>query len=140
MKQFFFLAILLVQMPIFSQSEAIIGTYQFTFDGSNGTFGERLVLHANGSFDFHSFKKLDGMDPPESVSYGKGTWDLKNNVVYFSTLETDFDKKFTLDLNNTQARFSSKSPRDTTNRNTLTTLTIFKSEIAWLIGRKLKKQ
>jgi len=80
------------------------------------------------------------MHPPESYTYGKGTWELKKNIVYFSTTETDLDSKHTLDWNNTEARFSTKSPRDKSNREIPTTLRIFKSDVEWLVGRNLEKE
>ncbi|TYA52304.1 hypothetical protein [Formosa maritima] len=140
MKQILFLTLIILQTTVFSQNEAINGTYQFYFEGSNGTFGETIVLHPNGSFDIHSFKKLDGGSTPETNAYGKGTWKLEKKIVYFTTTKTDFDSKFTLDLNNTQARFHTKSSRDTSNRDIPTTLTIFESNKPWLVGRTLEKQ
>ncbi|OBX23488.1 MULTISPECIES: hypothetical protein [Bizionia] len=140
MKQILFFALILAQTTIFSQNEAISGAYQLDFEASNGTYSETLILQSDGSFNFHSYKKLEGMTPPETHAYGKGTWELKKNIVYFTANETDLDSKFTLNLNNTEARFSTKSPRDASNQEVPTMLTIFKSDEAGLVGRKLEKQ
>lgn len=140
MKQILFFVVILFQTALFSQSETVSGNYKYTFEGSNGTFGETLTLHADGSFEFHSYKKFDGMQPPESHTYGKGSWELKKNIVHFSATEIDLDSKYTLNLNNTEARFSTKSSRDKSNREIPTTLRIFKSDVEWLVGRNLEKE
>ncbi|MCX7551429.1 hypothetical protein [Xanthomarina sp. F2636L] len=140
MKQIIFLTLVILQTTVFSQTKTITGTYQFIFEGSNGSFGEKIILHPDGTFNIHSFKKLDGSNPPETNIFGKGTWKLDKKMVHFTTIETDFDSKFTLDLNHTQARFNTKSSRDTNKREVPTTLKVIKSEIPWLIGRTLKKQ
>ncbi len=140
MKQILFFAVILFQTALFSQSETVSGTYQLNFEGSNGIYKETLTLNSDGTFEFHSCKKFDGMHPPESNTYGKGTWELKKNIVYFSTTESDFDVKHTLNWNNTEARFSTKSSRDKSNREIPTTLRIFKSDVEWLVGRNLVKE
>lgn len=140
MKQLLFFGLIMFQSIAFSQIEMVSGTYQFSFEGSNGTFGETIILHPKGSFNIHSVKELDGSNPPEINAYGRGTWKLDKKIVYFTATDADFDAKFTLNLNHTQARFHTKSPRDTTNREMATTIQIIKSDISWLVGRKLIKQ
>lgn len=140
MKHLILLTLIIFQTVAFSQVETVSGTYNYTFNGSNGSTGETIILHADGSFEIHTFKKLEGGHPLEEYTYGKGTWELKKKIIHFSTTETDFDSKFTLNLNTTEARFDAKSPRDMSNNDVPTTLKIFKSEVAWLVGRKLEKE
>ena len=140
MKPLLLFILVMIQTTLFSQTEAVSGTYKFIFEGSNGTFGETIILYPNGRFNIHSFKKLDGSNPPETNKYGKGTWELDKKMIHLTTTETDFDSKFTLDLNHTQVRFNTKSSRNTSNLDMPTTLKVFKSEIPWLVGRTLEKQ
>ncbi|TYB78840.1 hypothetical protein [Bizionia myxarmorum] len=140
MKQLIFFALIIFQTIAFSQVEAVSGTYNYTFNGSNGSTGETIILLADGSFEIQTFKKLDGGHPPEDYTYGKGSWELKKKIIHFSTTDTDFDSKFTLNLNTTQAQFDTKSPRDISNTEVPTTLRIFKSDVAWLVGRTLEKE
>ena len=135
-----FFLVILFQTALFSQSETVSGTYQLNFEGSYGIYNETLTLYSDSSFEFLSYKKFDGMHPLESYTHGKGTWELKKNIVYFTTTESDLDSKHTLDLNNTEARFSTKSPRAKSSRETPTTLRVFKSDAEWLVGRNLVKE
>tara|TARA_R100001377_G_C3180331_1_gene106384 strand:- start:256 stop:678 length:423 start_codon:yes stop_codon:yes gene_type:complete len=139
MKHILLLVLIAVQTVVFSQKETISGTYRLDFEGSNGIYTETLILYSDGNFNFHSFKKFDGMHPPESHLYGKGRWELKDNIVRFTANKTDIDSKYTLNFNNSEARFSTKSPRDKSNREIPTLLTFFKSNIKWLSRRKLEK-
>lgn len=83
MKQILFFTLLVFQTVVFSQSEAVNGTYHYNFDGSNGAFGERITLRANGTFEIYTFKKLDGSHQAEEHSYDRGIWKLKTNIVRF---------------------------------------------------------
>lgn len=140
MKQMLFFGLIMLQTAVFSQTKVINGTYQFNFEGSNGSFSETIILNPDGSFNIHTMRKLDGTNPPESNAYGKGKWEMNKENIHFIAHKSDFDSKFTLNLNNTQARFNSKSPRDKSNRDIPTSIKIIKSDISWLVGRELKKQ
>jgi hypothetical protein len=93
----------------------------------------KLTLNPDGTFLFHSYSKIKGGIPPEVNKYGKGKWTSKDNMITFSSnKQQDFDEKYTLDFNNSIARFVTKNPRDKTDRVIKTKLTFVQSEIPWL--------
>ncbi|GAA3777823.1 hypothetical protein GCM10022271_07540 [Corallibacter vietnamensis] len=123
-----------------AQTKSIVGTYEMRLDSSNALVVDTLVLNNDGTFVYHVYDKHDGGIPPERNMYGKGTWKLENNIVFFKTTTSDIDKTHTLNFNNSKARFITKSPRDKTNREIPTSLRFFKSNIFWVKGRNLLKK
>lgn len=96
-----------------------------------------LDLNADGTFQFHSYSKIELGGPDKSRTsernqYAKGTWAMDKKVVTFSTSSTDFDAHFTLDFNNSKARFISKSPRDKSDRVIETALRFYESGVDWI--------
>ena len=126
--------ILIFNLTIFAQSNAFIGDYNRTFSKEGDHFIEyKLTLHQDGTFLFHSYSKIKNGFPPEVNKYGKGKWTAKDNVITFSSnKQEDFDAKYTLDFNNSKARFIIKNPRDKTDRIIKTKLTFVESEIPWV--------
>ena len=99
-----------------------------------------LDLKVDGTFTFHIYRKISHKNPEENF-YEKGTWKVeKENVIYFYTdIESDIDEKYTLDFNNTKARYITKSPRDKSDKIVKTHLRFYESETSWLKGYKLFK-
>lgn len=97
-----------------------------------------LNLNADGTFQFHSYDKIENINRPEKSraternTYGKGTWTLDEKVVTFSTSATDLDEKFALDFENSKARFISKHPRDKSDKVIETALHFYTSDIFWM--------
>ena len=91
-----------------------------------------LTLNADGTFQFHSYDKIERSIPPERNNYAKGTWVLDKRVVSFSTSPSDFDEKFTLDFNHSKARFISKHPRDKSDKVVESALRFYESQIDWI--------
>lgn len=82
----------------------------------------QLTLNSNGTFEFHSYEKIELGSPNgqsrinERHLYGKGAWELDKKVVTLSSQTADLDEKFTLDLSDTKARFITKHPRNKSNK------------------------
>ncbi len=134
MRLFFFTLILITNLNLFSQSNSFDGDYYRSL-GKKGThFIEyKLTLNQDGTFIFHSYSNNKQGVPPEGNKYGKGNWVAQGNVVTFSSnKQKDFDEKYTLDFNNSKARFVTKHPRDKTDRMIKTKLQFFQSEIFWI--------
>ena len=141
MKKAFLLLLIIITSSTFSQNEKYVGNYSIHYDiNDEGTLDYKLVLKKDGTYTFHSYRKINAKNPEENL-YGKGTWNIeKNNVLYFYTnTENDLDEKHTLDFTNTKARYITKNPRDTSNKEVKTHLRIYDSEISWIKGRKFYK-
>ena len=126
--------LLISSLTLFSQSNQFVGDYYRTLGNEgNHIFKYKLTLKQDGTFIFHSYSNNKQGIPPEVNKYGKGKWIAKGKVVtFFSNKQKDFDDKYTLDFNNSKARFVTKHPRDKTDRIIKTKLQFFKSEIFWI--------
>lgn len=135
------LFILLLNINYLVSSQSIIeGTYVYEFDGSNASIRRTLVLNPDRTFLFHAYEYHEKGIPPEKNIYGKGTWESKKGLVYFTTSKADIDDKHTLDFSNSKARFDAKSPRDKSGKEIKTSLRFYESEVFWVKGMKLIKQ
>lgn len=135
------LFILLLNIDYLVSSQSIIeGTYIYEFDGSNASIRRTLVLNPDRTFLFHAYEYHERGIPPEKNIYGKGTWESKKGLVYFTTSKADIDDKHTLDFSNSKARFDAKSPRDKSDKEDITSLRFYESEVFWFKGMKLIKQ
>ncbi|WP_223549858.1 hypothetical protein [Aestuariivivens sp. NBU2969] len=134
MRKMILILFLMVSLVTFSQSEKVVGDYKITLGNKENHLIEyKLVLNRDHTFFFRAFTEIKKGIPSKVNTYGKGTWAFENNIVSFSADKTtDFNDKYTLDFNNTQARFVTKSPRDKTNRDIKTKLRFFKSNIFWM--------
>lgn len=132
------LAILLfiLNQALSAQSSQFAGDYKRSLSEQEKHIIEyKLALNQDGTFEFHSYSKIQGATPPEVNTYGRGKWSAKNNVITFSSnKKEDFDEKHTLDFNTAKARFITKNPRDKTDQIVKTRLTFIASAIFWLKG------
>lgn len=142
MKQLFLLILSIVCSTLVAQSEKYVGKYEIVHEATNANISYDLVLNPNGTFLFHAYRQVFVAEGKEENSYGKGVWKpQKNNLVYFFTNhKNDIDATHTLNLNNTKARFISKSPRDKSDRVIKTALKFYDSELFWLKGMELFKK
>ena len=126
--------LLISNLTLLSQSNQFVGDYYRSL-GKEGIhlIEYKLTLNQDGTFTFHSYTNNKQGIPPEVNKYGKGKWSTKDNVITFSSnKQNDFDEKYTLDFNNSKARFVTKHPRDKTDRIIKTRLQFFESEIFWI--------
>lgn len=129
MKSIISLLFILSSAIVFSQSDSLFGEYYQKLEGENHLIEYELYLNENGTYTFHYYSKILQVIPPIVHKYGKGKWTDNGKIVsFFSDKEKDFDEKYTLDLNNSRARFIQKSPRDKTERIIKTRLQFFESE------------
>lgn len=126
--------LLISNFTLFAQSNQFAGDYSRSLSEEGKHIIEyKLTLNQDGTFIFHSYSKIQGGIPPEVNTYGKGKWSAKDNVITFtSNKKEDFDEKYTLDFNNSKARFVTKSPRDKSDKIVKTRLQFLESEIAWM--------
>ncbi len=126
--------LLISNLTVFSQSKQFVGEYYRSLGKEGEHFIEyNLTLNQDGTFIFHSYNNNEKGIPPEVKTYGKGTWIAEDKVIlFFADKNTDFDKKYTLNFNNSKARFVTKHPRDKSDRIIKTKLQFFESEIFWI--------
>ncbi|MCV9928370.1 copper resistance protein NlpE [Flavobacterium sp. LS1R49] len=126
--------LLISNLTLFAQSNAFVGDYNRTLtEEGKHNIEYKLTLNQDGTFVFHSYSKIKGGNPPEVNKYGKGKWTSKDNVITFlSNKKEDFDDKYTLDFNNSKARFVTKNPKDKTDQVIKTKLTFLESGIFWM--------
>ncbi|MFV8364767.1 hypothetical protein [Flavobacterium sp. XS1P27] len=126
--------LVLFNLTLFAQSNGFSGDYNRTLNTTqNDMFDYKLTLNQDGTFVFHYYSKIKNGIPTEVNKYGKGKWTAKDKVITFSSnKQEDFDEKYTLDFNNSKARFVTKNPRDKSDRIIKTKLTFVESEIFWM--------
>lgn len=127
--------LLIFNLTIFAQSNQFVGNYERSLGDTDGKhiIEYKLTLNQDGTFVFHSYSNNKLGTPPEVNKYGKGKWSAKENLITFSSnKKEDFDEKYTLDFNNSIARFVTKNPRDKSDKIVKTKLTILESGISWL--------
>jgi len=126
--------LLIFNLTLFAQSNNFAGDYTRALSEEGKHIIEyKLTLNQDGTFVFHSYSKMQGGRPPEVNKYGKGKWSVKDNMITFSTnKQEDFDEKYTLDFNNSAARFVTKNPRDKSDKIVKTRLVFVASEIFWM--------
>ncbi|MFK7783165.1 hypothetical protein [Psychroserpens sp.] len=128
---------------VITNAQNVVGTYQLhskSTDSNDFELKRTLTLYADGTFEYYNYRRIEKGIPPETHTYGKGTWKRDKKVIIFSTDSSELDDKFTLDFSGTKARFISKSPRDKSDRVIETALSFYESEIFWATGMKLIKQ
>lgn len=125
---------LLCNITLFAQSNQFAGNYTRTLGEEGKHLIEyKLTLNPDGTFVFYSYSNLKGGVPQEANKYGKGKWSAKDNLISFLTnKQEDFDEKYTLDFNNSTARFITKNPRDKSDKVVKTKLQFLESKIFWM--------
>ena len=141
MKKIFSILILLFNLTIYSQVDYAAGDYQLSFKSKNGDLNQwKLNLIGNGTFLFHYYSNVKFEIPNEKNIYGKGKWTIKNNLISFiADKEKDLDEKYTLNFNNSKARFIIKSERNKTNEIIKTRIKFLESDIFWMKGTEIFK-
>ncbi|MCD0473324.1 copper resistance protein NlpE [Flavobacterium sp. EDS] len=126
--------LLIFNLTLFAQSSNFAGDYNRTLtEEGKHKIEYKLTLNQDGTFLFHSYSKIQGGNPPEINKYGKGKWSSKDNVITFSSNKNeDFNDKYTLDFNNSKARFVTKNPKNKTDQVIKTKLTFLESGIFWM--------
>lgn len=105
--------------------------------GSVTTINRSIILSPDGRFEYHNFRQIK--DQEEEHWYAQGNWTLEGKVISFTTTEQDINDKYTINLNNSKARFFKKSPRNTSLKAQPTYIRFFKSDNRTIQGLKLFK-
>jgi len=139
MKPLFFVLIFFVSNNMFPQSGVYI--IDHTQNRSDGNILKwTLSLKEDGLFLYHFLRDISGEANPEENFYGKGTWKVEGKIVSFSTKPSDLNDDFTVNLNNSKARYITKSPRDTSDKVVKTALRFYQSELFYIKGLHLFKE
>ena len=130
-----------------SQSHDIAGEYEKI--SKSGSVQSLLKLHPNGTFHFDSYAvrqiegnlRIKGDLPAEPSISGRGKWRAENDVIYFGTdRDTDIDHNYTLNFDDTKAKFKNESSKNSSDEKTIAKLEFFESGIFWIDGLELKKR
>src|SRR5690606_12492398 len=128
MKQLFFIFCIFY----FSNMSAQSGIYVNEPKNKDGTIVKwTLTLNEDGTFLYHFLRDLSAISKPnkEENYYGKGTWVLEGkSVIFFSNESDNLVGSYTLNLNNSKARYITKSPRDKTDKVVETALQFYESD------------
>jgi len=105
MKYFLTIFFFTVSLTISAQNNGTAVVYEKTYEINGGGLHKRqLTLHSDGTFIFHSYRKIKAGSPEEN-SYAKGSWASKKDLYIFSAdPKSDFDEKYTLDFDKSRAR------------------------------------
>jgi hypothetical protein len=141
MKHLLILLCLIFSLSLSAQSTKYHGNYEFILEMKDGAvINYTLTLNPNGTFLFRYYRKLTCDTCKEENSYGTGVWKAQKKLIFLSTdKENHINDTYTLNLNNTKARYISKSPRDKSAREIKTGLKFYASEVTWLKGKDLYK-
>jgi len=139
MKYFLIVVLLTFSLNVVAQS-GIYAKEPLTKDGSKLKW--RLIMHEDGTFLYHFFRDLSAISKAneEEHFYGKGTWILDGKSVIFHVKENDLSGKYTVNLNNSKARYIIKSPRDKSDSAVKTALLFYESETFHIKGLQLYKE
>ena len=143
MKYLFFILFILGQCKALAQTESDAGTYgkRSESSASQTVLEYTLNLKSDGTFSIHIYRNLEPTQPKENW-FGKGTWvqEGTHTLIFYTNMETDLDKTYTLNLTNTRARSNRKSSRNNSTEVVQESIRFFQSDIIWLKGLELLKK
>lgn len=140
MKRFLLLVFLISSLSTSAQSKEHAGNYERISESDTHLIRYELTLNPNGTFLFKHYRKIENEIPSEErIEYGRGSWTSNKRLIFLKVAESDLDATHTLNLNNTKARFDTKSPRDKSNRDIKTSIRIYESDI-WIKGITMLKR
>ena len=132
----YLLTFIVVLSSLSMNAQNAAGVYQIKSDSEEHSSIRTLTLNNDGTFEFHGYDKNHDVIGNKTNYYGKGTWTKEKKVITFSTEASDLDLKYTLDFNNSKARFNSKSPRDKTDRVIANFIVFYETDV--FIAQRLK--
>ena len=142
MKQFLIVLFINFALNVFSQSG--IYTSRMPHTAVDGTIIKwTLNLNEDGTFLYHFLRDLSAISKAntEENYYTKGTWKLEGkSVVFFSKEKDHLNEIYILNLNNSKARYNTKSPRDKSDNIVKTALRFYESETFHIKGLELFKE
>lgn len=138
MKNLIVSILLVVPFLISAQAETYADLYNQVINTDDGvSILYSMELKKDGTFTFRFLRQLSNSQPREN-KYAKGTWSIgSNNVLEFKTDASEIDEKYTLNLNDTKARYISKSSRNLSKGEFPTYLQFYESSISWVNSMEL---
>jgi hypothetical protein len=138
MKNLILSIFLVVPFLISAQAETHADLYNQVINTDDGvSILYSMELKKDGTFTFRFLRQLSKSQPKEN-KYAKGTWSIgSNNVLEFKTNTSEMDEKYTLNLNDTKARYISKSSRNLSKGEFPNYLQFYDSSISWVKSMKL---
>jgi len=127
LKQLFFIVGFSMCAQVLAQSGVYVNEPK-NFDGTKVKW--TLTLNEDGTFLYHFLRDISAISKvnTEENYYGKGIWILEGKSVILLSKDTDnLDGKYTKNLNNSKARYITKSPRDTSDKVVKTALRFYES-------------
>ena len=122
----------------FAQSETYVKKPE-SLDGTKIKW--TLTLKEDGTFFYNFYRDIVGEFNLEENFYGKGTWKAEKSLIFFYTnKETDLNETYTVDFTNSKARYTTKSPRDTSGKVVKTSLRFYESDNTFIKGLELFKE
>lgn len=140
MKNIFIFGLLLINLDLFSQSGVYVRE-PVTNDSTKVKW--TLSLDDDGTYLYHFYRDISAISKlnTEENYYGKGTWTFEGkSVILFSKEEGNLNGQYTLNLNNSKARYITKSPRDKSDKVVKTALLFYESETFHIKGLELFKE
>ena len=127
MKQLFFVLLFFICCNMIAQSGVYVNEPK-NYDGTKIKW--TLTLNEDGTFIYHFLRDLSAISKPnkEESFYGKGTWILEGKIVTLLSENEDLNEHYTVNLNNSKARYITKSPRDKSDKIVKTALRFYESE------------
>ena len=139
MKYYSIAVLLTFNLTLFAQS----GIYKLEINNKDQTVVKwTLTLNEDGAFLYHFFRDISAVSKSsnEVNFYGKGTWVLDGKLFKFRCNDDDLSGQYTVNLNNSKARYITKSPRDKSDKVVKTALLFFESETTHIKGLELYKE
>lgn len=139
MKHLYLVLFFCFNLNIFAQVGVYLrGRYSNAVDGT--IIKWTLSLNTDGTFLYHFLRDISREANPEENLYGKGTWAANGKIVAFRAKPSNFDQEFTVNLNNSKARYITKSARDKSDKVVKTALRFYESETFNIEGLQLFKE
>ncbi|HEX9825771.1 MAG TPA: hypothetical protein VGA80_04170 [Flavobacteriaceae bacterium] len=129
MKYFLIIVVLLAFHLNISAQSGVYIKEPINIDGTKVKW--TLTLDEDGTFLYHFLRDISAVSKPniEENYYGKGTWTLEGKSVILFSNETDnLNGQYTVNLNNSKARYITKSPRNTSDKVIKTALLFYESD------------
>ena len=139
MKSMMTIFLFLLGVTSYSQNNRYVGDYSQKLGNDKHTIEYTLSLNVDGTFIFHSYSNNEDGIPAVVHTYGRGKWISNKEILSFYLDEKSKSEKYTLDFSGTKARYITKSPRDTSDREIKTRLKFYESGIFWMKGIELLK-
>lgn len=136
----YLISFILILSSFIINAQDITGKYKIEANATNAIVSLTLTLKSDGTFLFHSYEKHGKRIPQEVHTYGRGTWSQDKKVISFFVEASDISSIHSLNFNNSKARYTSKSPRDKSNRVIETSIRFYKTDVAIAKGLILIKE